>query len=159
MSRNQVRFYNSIGFRLSAIIAVVIFLSVSILSVVNAQQSLSRETENYRALVRGAASAYAASVADHVVEQDRVATLSALRGVRELPMSNMSMSRSRTVKSWLSWVQAPGVSQAHGRSSHSGAQIMFVWTYRSSKVDPRLAVLACLSALPPSDRKYSAICL
>lgn len=85
MSRNQVRFYNSIGFRLSAIIAAVIFLSVSILSVVNAQQSLSRETENYRALVRGAASAYAASVADHVVQQDRVATLSALRGVRELP--------------------------------------------------------------------------
>lgn len=85
MSGTQVRFYNSIGFRLSALIAVVIFLSVSVLSVINAQQSLSRETESYRNLVRGAASAYAASVADTVAERNRMATLSALRGVRDLP--------------------------------------------------------------------------
>ena len=85
MSRDRVKFQNSIGFRLSAIIAGVIFLSVAVLSVFNAQQSLNRETANYRELVRGAASAYAASVADAVAMQQRAETLSSLRGVRELP--------------------------------------------------------------------------
>lgn len=85
VSQGKVRFYNSIGFRLSAIIAGVIFLSVAALSVVNAQQSLSRETDSYRELTRGAASAYAASVADAVAARERGQTLSSLRGVRELP--------------------------------------------------------------------------
>ena len=85
MSRNRVKVHNSIGFRLSAIIAGIIFLSVAVLSVMNAQQSLSRESENHRELVRGAASAYAASVADAVADRDRAETLSSLRGARELP--------------------------------------------------------------------------
>lgn len=85
MSRDQVKFYNSIGVRLSAVIATIIFLSVTVLSVVNANQSLDREAEHYRSLIRGAASAYAASVADPVVDRDRVATLSSLRGIRDLP--------------------------------------------------------------------------
>jgi len=85
MSRDRVKFYNSIGFRLSALIATVIFLAVTVLSAFNAQQSLTRETENYRDLVRGAASAYAASVADAVVDRDRITTLSSLRGIRDLP--------------------------------------------------------------------------
>lgn len=85
MSRNRVKVHNSIGFRLSAIIAGIIFLSVAVLSVTNAQQSLSRESENHRELVRGAASAYAASVADAVADRDRAETLSSLRGARELP--------------------------------------------------------------------------
>ena len=85
MSRNRVKVHNSIGFRLSAIIAGIIFLSVAVLSVVNAQQSLNRETETHRELVRGAASAYAASVADAVANRERAVTLSSLRGVRELP--------------------------------------------------------------------------
>ncbi len=85
MSRNRVKVHNSIGFRLSAIIAGIIFLSVAVLSVVNAQQSLNRESENHRALVRGAASAYAASVADAVAGQNRAETLSSLRGARDIP--------------------------------------------------------------------------
>lgn len=67
------------------IIAGVIFLSVAALSIVNAQQSLSRETHSYRELTRGAASAYAAAVADAVAARERAHTLSSLRGVRELP--------------------------------------------------------------------------
>lgn len=85
MSRDHVKFYNSIGVRLSAVIATIIFLSVTVLSVVSAQQSLNREAEHYRDLIRGAASAYSASVADPVVNRDRIATLSSLRGIRELP--------------------------------------------------------------------------
>lgn len=85
MIPGKVRFYNAIGFRLSALIAAIIFLSVSVLSVINAQHSLIRETDAYRDLIRGAASAYAASVADDVVAEDRHAILSALRGVRDLP--------------------------------------------------------------------------
>ena len=85
MSRNRVKVHNSIGFRLSAIIAGIIFLSVAVLSVVNAQQSLNRESENHRELVRGAASAYAASVADAVAAQNRTETLSSLRGARDIP--------------------------------------------------------------------------
>jgi len=60
MIPGKVRFYNAIGFRLSALIATIIFLSVTALSVINAQHSLIRETDAYRDLIRGAASAYAA---------------------------------------------------------------------------------------------------
>ncbi len=85
MSRTRVKLHNSIGFRLSAVIAGVIFLSVAVLSVVNAQQSLSRESDNHRQLVRGAASAYAASVADAVDARNRSETLASLRGARDIP--------------------------------------------------------------------------
>lgn len=85
MIRNGVKFYNSIGFRLSALMAAVIFASVVALSYLNATQSLERETENYTALMTGAATAYAAAVSDAVSAEDRVATLASLRGIRDLP--------------------------------------------------------------------------
>ena len=85
MVRNGVKFYNSIGFRLSALMATVIFASVVALSYLNASQSLERETENHTALMTGAATAYAAAVSDAVAAEDRAATLASLRGIRDLP--------------------------------------------------------------------------
>lgn len=85
MSRHGVKFYNSIGFRLSALVAAVILTSVIALSYLSATQSLERETENYTALMTGAATAYAAAVSDAVGAEDRSATLSNLRGIRDLP--------------------------------------------------------------------------
>ncbi len=85
MSSHGVKFYNSIGFRLSALVAAVILTSVIALSYLSAVQSLERETENYTALMTGAATAYAAAVSDAVGAEDRTATLSNLRGIRDLP--------------------------------------------------------------------------
>ncbi|MHA7859450.1 MAG: ATP-binding protein [Henriciella sp.] len=85
MSASRIKFYHSIRFKLSAIVAAVIFLAVAALSVFNALNSLERETESFRALTAGAASAYAATVADAVNARDEMQTLSSLRGIRDLP--------------------------------------------------------------------------
>lgn len=85
MALDRVKFRDSIGFRLASVIAAIIVCSIAILSWFTAQQSLTRETENYRTLVQGAATAYAASVSDAVAAHDRQAALSALRGIRDLP--------------------------------------------------------------------------
>ena len=85
MTSNGVKFYHSIGFRLSVLITSVIFFSVVVLSFFNAVTSFERETENYKSLMTGAATAYAASVSDAVAEGDRLKTLSTLRGIRDLP--------------------------------------------------------------------------
>ncbi len=85
MPPRRIKFYHSIRFRLSAIIAGVILSAVIALSAFNASQSLERETENFRALTAGAATAYAAAVADDVAARNRMQTLSALRGIRDLP--------------------------------------------------------------------------
>jgi two-component system sensor histidine kinase BarA len=85
MAQNGVKFYHSIGFRFSVLITTVIFFSVVALSFFSAMTSFERETENYKSLMRGAATAYAASVSDAVYEGNRIATLSSLRGIRDLP--------------------------------------------------------------------------
>lgn len=85
MSASRIKFYHSIRFKLSAIVATVIFSAVFALSVFNAINSLERETESFRALTAGAASAYAATVADSVDARDEMQTLSSLRGIRDLP--------------------------------------------------------------------------
>lgn len=85
MTTRRIKFYNSIRFRLSAIIAFVILSAVIALSAFSASKSLVRETENFRELTAGAASAYAAAVAQDVAGQNRMQTLSALRGIRDLP--------------------------------------------------------------------------
>ena len=85
MTPRKISFYHSIRFRLSAIIAGVILCAVIALSAFNASQSLERETENFRALTAGAATAYAAAVAEDVAARDQMQTLSALRGIRDLP--------------------------------------------------------------------------
>jgi len=85
MAQNGVKFYHSIGFRFSVLITAVIFFSVVALSFFSAMTSFERETENYKSLMRGAATAYAASVSEAVYEGNRIATLSSLRGIRDLP--------------------------------------------------------------------------
>ncbi len=85
MTSNGVKFYNSIGFRLSVLITAVIFFSVVVLSFFNAMKSFDRETESYKSLMTGVATAYAASVSNAVDEGNRLKTLSALRGIRDLP--------------------------------------------------------------------------
>jgi two-component system sensor histidine kinase BarA len=85
MSVSRVKFYHSIRFKLSAIVALVIFAAVLALSIFNALNSLGRETKNFQALTTGAASAYAATVAEAVDAQDEMRTLSSLRGIRDLP--------------------------------------------------------------------------
>lgn len=85
MPGSRIKFYNSIRFKLSAVIAGVIFCAVAALSGFSAMKSLDRETENFRALTTGAASAYAAAVADAVADQNEMAALSFLRGIRDLP--------------------------------------------------------------------------
>lgn len=85
MTSNGVKFYNSIGFRLSVLITAVIFFSVVVLTFFNAMKSFDRETESYKSLMSGAATAYAASVSDAVHDGNRLKTLSALRGIRDLP--------------------------------------------------------------------------
>ncbi|MEL6859159.1 MAG: ATP-binding protein [Pseudomonadota bacterium] len=85
MSKSSVKFQHSIRFRLSAMMAAVIFIAMCALSIFNASNSFSRETENFRTFTQGAASAYAATVADAVYAGDETQTLSALRGIRDLP--------------------------------------------------------------------------
>ncbi|MEO1662606.1 MAG: ATP-binding protein [Pseudomonadota bacterium] len=81
----MIKFHHSIRFRLSAMIAAIIFTAICLLSVFNAANSLERETETFRTFTQGAASAYAATVADAVNARDEMQTLSALRGIRDLP--------------------------------------------------------------------------
>lgn len=84
MTTHRIKFFNSIRFRLSAIIASVILCAIAALSAYNAAQSLDRETENFRTLTAGAATAYAAAISDDVAEQNKMQALSALRGIRDL---------------------------------------------------------------------------
>lgn len=84
MTPHRIKFFNSIRFRLSAIIAGVIVFAISALSAYNAAQSLDRETDNFRTLTAGAATAYAAAISDDVAEQNKMQALSALRGIRDL---------------------------------------------------------------------------
>ena len=76
MPGSGIKFYNSIRFKLSAVIAGVIFCAVAALSGFSAMKSLDRETENFRALTAGAASAYAAAVSDAVADRDEMRALS-----------------------------------------------------------------------------------
>lgn len=85
MSKSSVKFQHSIRFRLSAMMAAVIVVAVCALSVFNAANSLEREADNFRTFTQGAASAYAATVADAVDARDEMRSLSALRGIRDLP--------------------------------------------------------------------------
>ena len=85
MPGSGIKFYNSIRFKLSAVIAGVIFCAAAALSGFSAMKSLDRETENFRALTAGAASAYAAAVSDAVADRDQMRALSSLRGIRDLP--------------------------------------------------------------------------
>lgn len=70
---------------MSALVAVLIFAVVMATAAVNAWRSYDREVSNYRALLEGAGSAYVAALADPVASADKHATLSSLRGVRNLP--------------------------------------------------------------------------
>ena len=85
MTDAKIKFYHSIRFKLSVVIAFVMFCAVAALSGFSAMKSLERETESFRALTNGAASAYAAAVSDAVAAEDRMRTLSSLRGIRDLP--------------------------------------------------------------------------
>lgn len=85
MALKSVQFYHTIQFRISLIVAGIIFVAVMAASSVNAIQSFEREIENHRSAVAGAGSAYVAAIADPVAAQDHRATISLLRGIRELP--------------------------------------------------------------------------
>jgi two-component system sensor histidine kinase BarA len=150
MSLSRVKVHNSIGFRLSAIIAGIIFLSVAVLSIVNAQQSLDRETETHRELVRGAASAYAASVAEAVSKRDRAVTLSTLRGVRDLPnvvqvdviLSNGEVFAELGSGAWL--ISSDGHEQSLWRVDHLRVELQIV---KSGAEVGRLGMLVDIAPL------------
>ena len=78
-------FYRSLRFRLSLVIAAVIFAAVMVTAMFAAANSFDRELTLKRDLLSGAASAYAAALADPVISGERGEILATLRGVRELP--------------------------------------------------------------------------
>src|SRR5689334_20535140 len=80
----QVPFQKSIRFRLSLIIAGVIFCAVMAASAAGAFRDL-RESANARAeMLEAAASAYSAAVSEPLAAGDRVGTLEHMKGMREV---------------------------------------------------------------------------
>lgn len=85
MATKRIKFFHTIRFRVSLVVAVMIFVAVLASSTFNALQSFDREVSSHRAAIAGAGSAYVAAIADPVASDDRHAALSVLRGIRELP--------------------------------------------------------------------------
>ncbi len=74
----------SIRFRLSLVIAVVIFAAVMSASTAGAFRDLRRAADARAEMIEAAASAYAAAVADPLAAKDRRAALDFMRGMRDL---------------------------------------------------------------------------
>ncbi len=80
-----IPFYRSLRFRLSLVIAGVIFAAVMVTAMFAASNSFDRELTLKRDLLSGTASAYAAALADPIIGGERVKIFATLRGVREIP--------------------------------------------------------------------------
>lgn len=85
MTDTTLPFYRSLRFRLSLVLAAIILLSVMITAGFAARQGFERDIDNKRDLLAGAASAYAAAIADPVFDRRLGDTYAAMRGVRSLP--------------------------------------------------------------------------
>ncbi len=79
-----VPFRRSIRFRLSLVIAVVIFAAVMAASAVGALRHLRQQADARAEMIEAAASAYSAAVADPLAAKDRRTVLEYMRGMREL---------------------------------------------------------------------------
>ncbi len=84
MSASAVLLRRSIRFRLSLVIAVVIFAAVMSASTAGAFRDLRRAADARAEMIEAAASAYAAALADPLASNDRRAALDYMRGMRDL---------------------------------------------------------------------------
>jgi len=84
MSSPAVPFYRSIRFRLSAVIAGVIFAAVMTASAVGALRDLQQQATARAEMLEATASAYAAAVADPLANRDRRAAFEYMRGMRDV---------------------------------------------------------------------------
>jgi signal transduction histidine kinase/HPt (histidine-containing phosphotransfer) domain-containing protein/ActR/RegA family two-component response regulator len=84
MNSFAVPLRRSIRFRLSLVIAVVIFAAVMSASTAGAFRDLSRAADARAEMIEAAASAYSAAVADPLAAKDRRAALDYMRGMRDL---------------------------------------------------------------------------
>lgn len=82
---SRLPFHRTLRFRLSAVIALVIFVTVMGLAGAGEWRGFTRELETKRSLLSGAASAYAAALSDPVAAGSRADAIATLRGVREIP--------------------------------------------------------------------------
>ena len=84
MSSIVVPFRQSIRFRLSLVIAGVIFLAVMTASAANGWRDLQRSAAAKADLLEGAATGYAAALAGPLAARDRQSAYEIMRGVRDL---------------------------------------------------------------------------
>ena len=77
--------HRSIRLRLTLLVVVLIITTVMSISGFMAWKGFEREVASQQSLLAGAASAYAAAIADPVAGNDKAAAVSMLRGVRDLP--------------------------------------------------------------------------
>jgi signal transduction histidine kinase len=84
MSAFGVPFRRSIRFRLSLVIAFVIFAAVMSASAAGAFRELRRSTDARAEMISAAASAYAAAVAEPLTHNDRRAALEYMKGMRDV---------------------------------------------------------------------------
>ncbi|MBI1362172.1 MAG: response regulator [Alphaproteobacteria bacterium] len=84
MTSIAVPFQQSIRFRLSLIIAGVIFLAVMSVSAANGSRELQRSAAARADLLEGAASGYSAALSDPLANRDLRAAYGIMRGVRDL---------------------------------------------------------------------------
>ncbi len=81
----RVRFYNSIRFRLTATIGLVIIASVLTISTLSIWREFSRQIETKKAYIEASANGIAASISSPLFENNKADVLRALRGVRNIP--------------------------------------------------------------------------
>jgi len=84
MSSPAVPFYRSIRFRLSLVIAGVIFAAVMTASAVGALRDLQQQASARAEMLEATSSAYAAAVADPLANRDRRAAFEYMRGMRDV---------------------------------------------------------------------------
>ena len=84
MTPSPVQFHRSIRFRLSLVIAAVIFAAVMAASTVGALRDLRRQADARAEMIGAAASAYAAAVAEPLANRDRRIAFEYMRGMRDV---------------------------------------------------------------------------
>ena len=80
----KVPFHRSIRFRLSLVIAVVIFAAVMAASALSALRDLRQQSDARAEMLEATASAYSAAVAQPLANRDRRTMLEYMRGMRDI---------------------------------------------------------------------------
>lgn len=145
--------------RLSLVVAAVILLAVMTNAAFVSWRGFEREIDTRRELSAGVASAYAASVADPVSNNNRNGTLAALKGIRDLP--GIVQADIRLSSGELFAQMGSGVFLVRERGDLTEMTYRDIWNTRQLRIEIPVvkngAQIATLSLLADVSDLYAAV--